>query len=153
MSGRYFVMDTTKYWPFACKFSIQNASAAVLQFWTEDLDPQHCHQESVHSFLVQWLCPATVTCWRGSIIWSLHDHIEQALQKSTSIRRYWIQKWEWKYECSHYFYVTQHNHFTSPHRKISLLDLPPQVHTHLPATPMQYTTDWLMKKTIQPHIH
>ena len=33
-------MDTTEYWPFACKFSIWNASVAALQYWTVDLDPQ-----------------------------------------------------------------------------------------------------------------
>ena len=39
-SGRFFIMNATDYWPFACKFSIWNASVAALQLWTEELDPQ-----------------------------------------------------------------------------------------------------------------
>ena len=42
-----------------------------------------------------------MTCWRRSIIWSLHDHIEWCLQMGTHIRIYQIWKWEQKYECSH----------------------------------------------------
>ena len=33
-------MDTTDYWPFACKYSIWNAAVTAVQFWTADLDPQ-----------------------------------------------------------------------------------------------------------------
>ena len=40
LSGRTFFTDTTENWPFACEFSIWNASVAALQCWTEELDPQ-----------------------------------------------------------------------------------------------------------------
>ena len=40
MSGQFFTMDATEYWPFAHEFSIWNASVSSLQFWTNDLDPQ-----------------------------------------------------------------------------------------------------------------
>ena len=33
-------MDSTDYWPFACAFSIWNATITALQFWTADLGPQ-----------------------------------------------------------------------------------------------------------------
>ena len=59
------------------------------------------HWEGVHSLLLQWLCPAPVTCWRRSIIWLLHDHIEWCLWTGTCIRRYWIWKWEQMSECSY----------------------------------------------------
>ena len=32
-------METTEYWPMACKYGIWNAAIASLQFWAEDLDP------------------------------------------------------------------------------------------------------------------
>ena len=32
-------METTEYWPMACKYAIWNAAIASLQFWAEDLDP------------------------------------------------------------------------------------------------------------------
>ena len=146
-------MDSTDYWLFACKFCIWNAWVAALQFWTEDLDHRHsavllrgCTQPSS-----TWLCPAPVTCWTRSSIWSLCDHIKWCLQRSTRIRRYWIQKWEQKYECSHSIMLRTRtiSHFHT--RKIYLSDLPPQEHAHLTATPMQCVTDWLMKKTIHPH--
>ena len=40
MSGIFFIMDATKYWLVACKFSIWNTSLAALQVWTEELDSQ-----------------------------------------------------------------------------------------------------------------
>ena len=39
-SRRFFIMDTTDYWPFAHKYSKWNATVAALQFWTSGLDPQ-----------------------------------------------------------------------------------------------------------------
>ena len=39
-SRRFSIIDSTDYCPFACEFSIWNASIATLQLWTEDLDPQ-----------------------------------------------------------------------------------------------------------------
>ena len=39
-STRFFIMDDTDYWPFACEYSILNASVAVLQLLTADLDLQ-----------------------------------------------------------------------------------------------------------------
>ena len=32
-------MDTADYWPMAREYSIWNAAIALLQFWTEDLNP------------------------------------------------------------------------------------------------------------------
>ena len=80
-----------------------SCSTTVLDRSIRPSDTQHCHWESVHSFLLQWLCPAPVTCWRRSIIQSLCDHIKWCLQKSTHIIRYWIRKLEQKYEWSHSF--------------------------------------------------
>ena len=48
-SRRFFIMDTTDYWPFAHQYFIWDATVAALQFWTADLDPQalkECTQPS-----------------------------------------------------------------------------------------------------------
>ena len=39
-SRRFFIMDVTDYWSFAHEYSMWYATAAALQFWTADLDPQ-----------------------------------------------------------------------------------------------------------------
>ena len=39
-SGRFFIINTTHYWPFAREYSIWNPAVADLQFWTADLNPQ-----------------------------------------------------------------------------------------------------------------
>ena len=39
-SRRFFIMDSTDYWPFAHEFFIWNTTVTALQFWTADLDPQ-----------------------------------------------------------------------------------------------------------------
>ena len=40
ISGRFFIMDATDYWPFAREYSKWNAELAALQFWMVDITPQ-----------------------------------------------------------------------------------------------------------------
>ena len=84
MSGRFFHHGC--YWILAVCSQILHmeclsCSNTVLDKGIRPSDTQHCQRESVHSFLLQWLCLTPVTCWRRSIIWSLPDHIEWCLER------------------------------------------------------------------------
>ena len=136
-SGSFFIMNATEYWLFVHEFSIWNASVAALQFWTEELDPQTLSNAMT----------------RRSIIQSLCDHIEQCLQTSTHIRRYWIQKWEQKYECSHSITLRTSTISHLHTRKFILQTCHPKNTPISQLPPMQCTANWLMKKVIHSHLH
>ena len=85
-SGRFFIMDATDYWPFACGFSIWNASVAALQFWTEDLDPQtlsstveRVYTAFFYSESVQHLQHVEAEVLFGHFMTTLNDAFKQAL--------------------------------------------------------------------------
>ena len=77
-SERFFIMDTTDYWPFAHEYSIWNASVAVLQIWT-DLDPQTLSNATKRVYTAFFNIDSAhhlQSIEEGSIIQLLHDHIE-----------------------------------------------------------------------------
>ena len=65
------------YWLLA---GISSHSTTVLDKRSWFSDTQQHHWEGLHSFLLEWLCPAPVICWRRNIIQSLSDHTEWCLQ-------------------------------------------------------------------------
>ena len=100
------------YWLLAiCPgiFHMECSSCSTTVF-TDDLNPQMLSSaiERVYSDFfcsdsAQHLWYIAEEILFGHLIWSLHDHLEWCFQMGACLRRYRIQKWEWKFKCSHSF--------------------------------------------------
>ena len=128
-------------------------SVAALQFWTEDLDPQTISSATERVYTTFFYSNFAQNLWQeeevlfGHFVTTFNDAFEYALT-SEDIG---YESGSESMSVPHH-YIKNHDYFTSPCKKIYLMDLPPQEHTHLPATPMQCTANWLMKKTIHSHL-
>ena len=54
-------MDATDYWPMAREYSIWNATIALLQFWTADLDPFTLGRATEHVYTTFFYSPSSIT--------------------------------------------------------------------------------------------
>ena len=85
-SRRFFIIDTTHYWPFAREYSIWNAAVTALQFWMAYLEPQNL-SNAIEWVYTVFFCSASsqqlrnmseeVLC--GHLVTALNDAFEQEL--------------------------------------------------------------------------
>ena len=59
-------MNTADYWPMAREYSIWNAAIALLQFWTEDLDPVTLGRATEHVYTTFFYSPSSHTLHQQS---------------------------------------------------------------------------------------
>ena len=85
-SRRFFIMDTTNYWPFAGEYSIWNPAVTALQFWTTDLDPL-TFSNAIERVYTVFFCSDSAQHLRyiseeilfGCFVTTLHDAFEWKL--------------------------------------------------------------------------
>ena len=154
-SRRFFTMDATDYWLFAQEYSIWNATVAALQLWTEDLDPQMLSNAIKRVYIAAFCSDSAQHLWickRRNIIRSLCDHFKQSFWMKSHLRRYRLQKWEWKFKCSHSSMLSTMTIPCFDTRKFIFSDLPLLEHAHLLVPSTQCATAWHMNKRRTHHL-
>ena len=152
-SGRFFIMDTTHYWPFAREYSIWNAAVEALQFWMADLNPQTI-SNSIEWVYTAFICSTSSQQLRNTLedvlcncfMTMLNDafELELALEDGydSGSENLSIPTSLCRAPCLYHISAGE----------ICLLDLPHLKHTHLNglATSTQHATIWCLKKMMTP---